>query len=154
MSRLVGISEDPIRYTTELYLMNKDSYIQELKDAINEQELEEARLVQSKSDPEKLEIVRGKLSMWRNVMQSSTSASSLELISYASISASGSKEYEASSLAQQKAREVISGIGSTLGITPVVVTGKEILKFVEPEFLIPFSTVSEQMEKKVEEQVV
>lgn len=154
MSRLIGISSDPIRFTTELYLMNKDAYIQELKDEINAQENEEAALVQSKADPDKLEIVRGKLAMWRNVTQSSNSSSSMELVSYAAISASGSKEYEAVSLAQQKAREVISGIGSTLGVTPIVVTGKEILKFVESEYLIPFSTVSEQMEKKVEEQVV
>ena len=154
MSRLVGVSSDPIRFTSELYMMNKDSYIQELRDAINTGENEESRLLQDGSMKDKLEIVRGKLAMWRNVMQSASVAQSLELASYAAISASGSKEYEAVSMAQQKAREVISGIGATLGVTPSVVTGNDILKFVEPEYLIPFSTVSTQIEKKTEEQVI
>ncbi len=154
VSRLVGISADPIRFTAELYLMNKDAYIQELRDAINAEENEEAQLSQSSSTTEQLEIVRGKLAMWRNVMQGASSASSMELVSYAAISALGSKEYEAISLVQQKAREVISAIGATLGVTPSVIAGREILKFVEPEYLIPFSTVSAQMEKKTEEQVV
>ncbi len=154
MSRLVGVSSDPVRFTTELYLMNKDSYIDELKTAINNAENEEAQLTQGDGKSEQLEIVRGRLTMWRNVLESSSAASSMELITYASISASGTKEYEAVSLVQQKAREVMSGIGSTLGVTPSVVTGREILKFVEPEYLIPFSTISQQMEKKTEEQVI
>ncbi len=154
VSRLISISTDPIRFTSEMYIMDKDSYIQTLRDAISAAEEEEAKLSQSKADDKKMEMVRGKIAMWRNILQNSTSESSLELISYASISASGLKEYEAISLAQQKAREAISGIGSTLGVTPAIVTGKEILKFVEPEYLIPFSTAEEEIEQKTEEEVI
>ena len=154
VSRLISISTDPIRFTSEMYVMDKDSYIQTLRDAISIAEEEEAKLSQSNADDKKIEMVRGKIAMWRNILQNSTSESSLELVSYASISASGLKEYEAISLAQQKAREAISGIGSTLGVTPTIVTGKEILKFVEPEYLIPFSTVEEEIEEKTEEAVI
>lgn len=154
VSRLIGISNDPIRFTTELYMMNKDSYIQMLRDAISTAENEEAQQMQSGADPERIEVVRGKLAMWRNILQSSASAQSMELISYASVSAYGTKEYEALSMAQQKAREAISGIGSTFGVTPSIITGKEILKFIEPEYMIPFSTVSEQIEEKTEEEVI
>lgn len=153
MSRLVGISSDPVRFTTELYLMNKDAYIQELRDAINQAELEEVQLAQG-ADTVKLEIVRGRLAMWRNIMQSASATQSLELASYAAVSAAGAKEYEAVSMVQQKARDVVAGIGTTLGVTPSVITGSDILKFVEPEYLIPFSTVRAQLETKTEEQVI
>ncbi|MCL4379174.1 MAG: hypothetical protein M1160_02785 [Candidatus Marsarchaeota archaeon] len=153
MSRLVGISSEPVRFTTEMYLMNKDAYIQELHDAINQAELEEAQLA-SGADTEKLEIARGKLAMWRNIMQNASAVQSLEITSYAAVSAAGAKEYEAISMVQQKARDVVAGIGTTLGVTPSVITGSAILKFVEPEYLIPFSTVREQMETKTEEQVI
>jgi hypothetical protein len=154
VSKLVGISSDPIRFTAEMYMMNKDAYIQTLRDAINIAETEEAQMMQTGKDAERIEVVRGKLAMWRNILQSSSSAQSMELVSYASISAYGSKEYEALSMAQQKAREAISGIGATFGVTPSIITGKEILKFVEPEYLIPFSTVSEEIEEKTEEEVI
>jgi hypothetical protein len=70
------------------------------------------------------------------------------------VSAVGSKEYEAVSIAQQKAREIMSGIGSVFGVTPSIITGPGLLKFVEPEALIPFSTVTEQINKEVQEQVI
>ncbi len=154
VSKLVGISSDPIRFTTEMYMMNKDAYIQTLRDAINIAETEEAEMMQSGKGAEKIEVVRGKLAMWRNILQNTALAQSMELISYVSISAYGGKEYEALSMAQQKAREAISGIGSTFGVTPSIITGKDILKFVEPEYLIPFSTVSEEIKKKTEEEVI
>jgi hypothetical protein len=154
ISRLIGISTDPIRFTSEMYVMDKDSYIQSLRDAISMAEEEEAKLSQSNADEKKIEMVRGKIAMWRNILQNSTVESSLELVSYAAISAAGGKEYEAISLAQQKAREAMSGIGSTFGVTPSIVTGKEILKFVEPEYLVPFSTAEEEIEEKAEEAVI
>lgn len=153
VSRLVGIGRDPIMFTSELYMMNKDSYIQSLRDSISAAENEEAQLMQ-KGDPTITEIIRGKIAMLRKVMESSSGAQSMELVSYAAISASGFKEYEAVSMVQQKAREVISGIGATFGVTPGVVTGKELMKFVDPEGMAPFSTVTTQIEQRTEEEVI
>ncbi len=154
VSRLAGISREPIRFTTQMYMMNKDSYIQSIRDAISAAENEEAELMQKDADQNSLEIVKGKLSMWRNVLESVSKISSLELSTYATLSATGIKEYEAIAVAQQKAREAMSGIGSVLGVTPSIITGKDMLRFVEPEYLIPFSTISQEMTEKVEEEVI
>lgn len=152
MSRLVGLSKDPVRFTTQLYTMDKDVYIMQLREKINELENYEIKVSQGGADQKETERVRGELSMWRNILDSITSIQSLELLTYAGISASGTKEYEAVSIAQQKATELMSGIGAVFGVTPSIITGNELLKFVEPEFLIPYSTVSESMTKGVEAQ--
>ncbi|MDE1868392.1 MAG: hypothetical protein KGH60_00265 [Candidatus Micrarchaeota archaeon] len=154
VSRLVGLSRDPARFTSELYVMNKDSYIQKLRDTINQVENEEAKATQGGASQSEIERVRGKLAMWRKMLDNVSKATSLELASFAAVSARGSKEFEAVTLAQQKARELMSGIGTTFGVTPSIVVGDEILKFIEPEYLIPFSTVSEQISKNVQEQVI
>ncbi len=155
VSRLVGIARDPVRFTSQMYVMNKDSYIQQLRDAINLSENEEAELEQ-KPDASKdaIERVKGKTAMWRNLLDSISKDLSFELISYASVSGVGSKEYEAVSVAQQKARELMSGIGSIFGITPSIITGMQLKKFIEPDSLIPFSTVTEQINKNLEEEVI
>jgi hypothetical protein len=154
-SKLIGVSRDPVRFTTEMYLMNKDAYLQILRDAISAAENDQARLMQQKStDPEELDMVKGKLAMWKNIFDNVSKVQSLELTSYVTVSAEGLKEYEAVSLAQQKAREMMSGIASILGVTPSIITGKDILKFVEPEYLIPFSTITEQINKNIEEEVI
>jgi hypothetical protein len=154
VSSLVGISKDPVRFTTELYVMNKDSYIQRLRDMISTVENEESALEQKNAGQNELERARGKLSMWRRMLDNVSKGTSLELISFASLSARGTKEFEAINIAQLKARETMSGIGALLGVSPSIVIGDELLKFVEPEFLIPYSTISEQISKNIQEQVV
>ena len=154
VSSLVGISKEPVRFTTELYVMNKDSYIQELRDTISSVENEESALAQKGASQSSLERVRGKLSMWRRMLDNVSKGTSLELISFASLSARGTKEFEAINLAQQKSKELMSGIGALLGVSPNIVTGDGLLKFVEPEFLIPYSTISEQISKNIQEQVI
>ena len=154
VSRLVGISKDPTRFTTGLHIMNKDSYIQQLRDTINSCEGEESKLIQDSAPKGQIERVRGKLSMWRKMLEHVSATTSLELVSFASISATGGKEYEAATIAQQKARELMAGIGTTLGVSPSIVTGNDLLTFVEPEFLIPYSTVSEQISRGIQEQVI
>ena len=79
-----------------------------------------------------------------------SSNSSTELVTFAAVSALGGKEYEAITLAQQRAKEIMNGIGTILGVSPNVVVGEEILKLVEPEHLIPLSTVSEEISKRIE----
>ncbi len=155
VSRLVGIARDPVRFTSQMYVMNKDLYIQQLRDAINMSENEEAELEQ-KPDVNKdaVERAKGKTAMWRNLLDSISKDLSFELINYASVSGVGSKEYEAVSIAQQKARELMSGIGSIFGITPSIITGMQLKKFIEPDSLIPFSTVTERINKNLEEEVI
>jgi hypothetical protein len=149
ISRLVSLSKDPARFTTQLYTMDKDVYIMQLREKINELENDEVKASASGSDPKEMERLRGELSMWRNILESITSMQSLELLTYAGVSATGTKEYEAVSIAQQKATELMSGISSILGVMPSIITGNDLLKFVEPEFLIPYSTVSENLTKGV-----
>lgn len=154
ISSLVGISKDPVRFTTELYVMNKDTYIQQLRDMISGVENEESTLIQKNAGANELERVRGKLSMWRKMLDNVSKGTSLELISFASLSAKGGKEFEAINIAQLKAKELMAGIGALLGVSPSIVTGNDLLKFVEPEFLIPYSTISEQISKNIQEQVI
>ncbi|MCL4381251.1 MAG: hypothetical protein M1331_01315 [Candidatus Marsarchaeota archaeon] len=154
VSRLVGLSKDPARYTTEMFVMNKDAYIQTLRDRISDVETRESEIMQKTDKGLSLERVRGELSMWRNILDKTTNTQSFELGSYVTVSARGAKEFEAVSTAQQRAREMISGIGAIFGVSPIIVTGQDILKYVEPEYLIPFSTVSEQLSRKIEESVI
>lgn len=154
VSRLIGISSSPVRFTAQMHVMNKDAYLQTLRDVINLSENEETQLMATENPPPgKIDRVRGKLSMWHNMLDNVSKTVALELVNYAAVSAVGSKEFEATTLAQQRAREVISGIAATFGITPTIVTGEAILKFVEPEYLIPYSTITEQISKTISEQV-
>lgn len=150
MSRLVGISSEPVKYSTALRIMDKESYITKIKVAISSSEVEEANLMQQSASKEQIERVRGKLAMWKKVLDHISLTTSTELVTYASISASGTKEYEAITIAQQKARDLINGIGTTLGVVPSIAVGEDILKFVEPEHLIPTSTVSEEITRRIE----
>ena len=154
VSRLVGVSKEPVRFTTELYLMNKDEYIQKLKDNINVIENEQARLMEGKATEQELEHVKGKLSMWRKMLENISKNISYELGSFAAISGKGTKEFEAITVAQQKARDLMAGISATLGVPPNIVVGKDILKYVEPEYLVPYTTVAEEIEQNIEQQVV
>lgn len=153
ISRLVGLSREPVRFSTELYLMNKDEYIQRLKDTINQTENDEANLVEKNGSQQQLDHVRGKLAMWKKMLDHVGEGTSFELSSFAAVSAMGGKEFEAITLVQQKARELMNGIATTLGVSPNLVVGNEILKYVEPEYLIPFSTVAEQINRNMQQQV-
>jgi hypothetical protein len=154
VSRLVGISRDPVRFTTQVHVMNKDSYIQTLRDTISATENEQSDIMLKNASPAVQERVKGKLAMLRNMLDSITRSTSYEMVSYASLSATGSKEYEAVGAAQQRARELMAGIASTFGVSPNIITGENLLKFIEPEALIPFSTMTEQISKGIEEQVI
>jgi hypothetical protein len=152
VSRLVGLSHEPVRFSAELYLMNKDSYIQKLKDTINGIENEEAKLEEKKASPEEMEHVRGKLSMWKKMLDNVGSATSYELGTFAAVSARGVKELEAITYAQQRASELMNGIATVLGVSPNIAVGSEILKYIEPEYLIPYSTITEQITRTVRQE--
>jgi hypothetical protein len=149
ISLLTTILKNPVRYSTEMYVMNKDNYISTLRDAVDKAEDEQVKLTQAKAEGKKIERVRGQLTMWRNMLEAVSSSPSFELATYASVSAKGYKEYEAVASVQQRAGELIAGIGSVLGVTPLIVTGDDLLKFVEPECLIPYSTISEEINENL-----
>ncbi len=149
LSKLIGISKDPVRFTSELYLMNKDTYILRLKDTITSIENEEATLKERGATEGEMEHVRGKLSMWKKMLDNIATSPSYELGTFAAISAFGYKEYEAITNVQVRARELMNGIASSMGVPPSIVTGSEILKYVEPEYLIPFSTAEEEINRRV-----
>ncbi len=154
VSRLVGISKDPVRYSTQMYVMDKDAYLQTIRDNVTAAENAAEELNQKGAPATEIERAKGKIAMWRNMLDTISKGTSFELVSYASISATGTKEYEAVSAVQQKARDVISGVSTTFGVTPTTITGEGILKFVEPEHLIPVTTISAQINKNIEEQVI
>ncbi len=153
ISRLVSLSRDPIRFTTQVNIMNKDAYLSSLRATLGGVENEEAELTAKNAPQKMLDRARGKASMWRHMFDNVNAAQSLEMVLYGSVSAIGSKEFEATSMAHQRARELMSGIAAVFGVNPSILTGEAILKAVEPEHLIPYSTISEQMGKALREQV-
>lgn len=153
-SRLIALSKDPIRFTTELLVMNKDSYIQTLRDMISAAQDEENRLVQNNAPASDIERARGKAGMWSNMLDITSKSLSLEMSTYATVSGVGVQEFEAVGQAGQRARELMSGVASIFGVTPSIITGDGLLRFVEPEYLIPYSTISEQINKGMRAQVL
>jgi hypothetical protein len=153
ISNLISVSKEPARFSTELRIMDKGEYLKLIKEAIGNAENELSALEKSEDVLAK-DRARGKLSMWKKVLDHISSKSSMELVTFVTVSAIASKEYEAIMIAQQKARELMNGIGTILGVTPNVSVGGEVLKLVEPEYLIPLSTISQEIEMKIEHGVV
>ena len=154
VSSMIGLNKSPIRYSVQLSLINKDAYLQQIREMINKSEAEEAQAVEANTDAGATERFKGKTAMWRGMLDNASKTQSMELISYASISAIGSKEFEAVSAAQQRAREIISGVGTIFGISPTFITGSEIKSFIDPESVLPTATVSEHINAAVREEVI
>ncbi len=153
-SRLVALSREPTRFTAELRVMNKDSYLQIIRDMLNESQNEENKLVEQNAPETDLERARGKSTMWTNMLDVISKTPSLEMGTYATVSGIGTQEFEAVGQAQQRARELMSGVASLFGVTPSIVTGDMLLRFVEPEYMIPYSTITEQIAKGIREQMI
>lgn len=154
LSRLVSSSVSPVRITSQLHIMNKDDYINTLRATASESELEEASLISKNASEAETNRTRGKSSMWHHMLENVSKTTSFELVNYASVSAKGSKEFEAITAVQQRAREVMSGLAAVFGISPSIITGQAILRFVEPEYLIPYSTATEQITRSIQEEVI
>ena len=149
ISRLVSVNKEPVRFSSVLRVMDKDDYLKKIKE-LDRQRGErgehggaeerpgahregegQALHVEEDPGPHRLEVVDGARHLRGGL-------------------GDGSKEYEAITIAQQKAKELMNGIGTILGVTPNIIVGSEILKLVEPEYLIPLSTISEEITKKIE----
>ncbi len=154
MGRLISINKEPVRYTTQMRVLNKDSYIEEIHDLITSSENEVVKLLGSKGPEGEIARLKGRIEMWSNILNSIGATQSLELVTYATVSASGANELEATSAVQQKARDLMSGISATLGVIPLLAVGNELIRLIEPEHSVPFTTVTEQITKRIEEEVI
>lgn len=152
-SRIITLSKTPFKLSTQLYTINKDDYIGRISDKLSEVEELYQKDSAGKSAPQAtIDRERGQITMWHNLLESISKAQSHALLNYASVTAVGGSEDEAISLASQQADELSAGIGSILGATPTLISGQEILLIVQPEYTIPFSTVSEQIRQKTMEE--
>lgn len=149
-SRILTLSKNPIKLSSQLYVINKDEYIARLRSMLNETE-DKYRTIQnleSGQSTSALERVRGELSMWRNILDSVSKSHSQSLILYAMVSGLGNNEEEATNIAYQRAEELAGGISTILGVDAYIATGEDILTLVEPEYMIPQETVSERIRQK------
>lgn len=156
--RMLSIIKEPFRLSTQLYVLSKDEYVEKIRAKLNEaqdrynQMLSKERTAGNPTSKKNVspqsERVRGEVTMWRNMLDSVNRAKSHSLISYAAITAVGGTEEEATNLAVLKGEELATGISTTLGISASVATGKEILYFIEPDFMIPVANLSEQISQK------
>lgn len=148
-ARMISISKTPMRVSSQLHPINKDDYIARINAKLNESEVRYNTLQGDKTaDPKALDRVKGEVTMWRNMLDNVSRSNSQELEVYASITAIGGSEEEAINLVAIKADEIAAGISATLGITATIVTGDEMLVFIEPDYMIPPTTISEVMKYK------
>ncbi len=148
--RILTLSKAPIKLSAQLSVVNKDEYILKLRGMLNqaEERYREAQAGGGNDAEIAIGRVRGEVMMWKNIMDSVSSSQSRSLVAYAMVTAVGGTEEEASNIAFQRAEELASGISTILGTVAYVVTGREMLNFIEPEYMIPVETVSERLMKK------
>ena len=148
-SRIVSLSKTPFRITAQMYLINKDDYITKIRDKLNEVEDKYQKgIVEKVASQGMMERMKGEITMWHNLLESISRIQSHALLNYASVTASGSTEEEATALATQQADELSAGIGAILGASAALMTNEEILLVTQPDFTIPFSTVSEEIRQR------
>ncbi len=148
-ARLISISKTPIRISSQLHSINKDEYISRINTKLNESEGRYNTLQSdTNANPKALDRVKGEVTMWRNMLDNVSRSNSQELEVYAMVTALGNSEDEAVNLVALKADEISAGISATLGVTASVITGNEILIFIEPDYMIPPATISEVMKYK------
>jgi hypothetical protein len=152
-SRILTVSKNTIKISSQLYIVNKDKYIAKIRNKLDESESKlRSVLQQAGSGTQITDRAKGEVTMWHNLLNNISASKSEALITYAMVSASGGNEEEASSIAYQHAEEVASGISAILGISAYVADGEEILNFIEPDRMIPVETVNELIHQKTVEE--
>ncbi len=151
--RILTLSKNPVKISSQLYMINRDDYIKKIRESLNQAE-DRYRELQSLGGGEEhkteFERARGELTMWRNLLDNVGKSHSRSLIIYAMVSAEGGNDEEAGNLAYQRAEELSGGIGTILGIACSVANGQEILTFIEPEYMIPVEIVNERLRQKMQ----
>ncbi len=149
--RVLTLSKTPIKIATQMYMVNKDEYINKIKTKLNEAEGRYNDALSKRGEnPQALDRAKGEVTMWRNLSDSVSEARSQTLVPFAMVTASGGNEEEAVNLSNQQADELASGISSILGVTAYIIKGEELSLFVEPDARIPLSTISERMKNRTE----
>jgi hypothetical protein len=154
-SRVMTLSKTPVKFAAQLYVINKDSYIGNIRNRLNEAEEKYGGTSLDKgASKEAVERIKGEVTMWHNLFDHVSKTQSRSLEAYAMITSQGGNEEEAVNLALQKADEVATGVSALFGIGATIMEGEEMLKFVEPDYIIPVVTAAEQirgatMEKEV-----
>ena len=151
-SRAISISKTPVKISSQLYPINKDEYIARINTKLNQVEERYNTVLGNKDFPKaELDRVKGEVTMWHNLLDSVSKANSRALSLVVSASALGSTEDEAVNLAAIKADEIVAGINTTFGIPAAIISGEELFVCVEPDHMIPPTTVTEYMKFKSEE---
>jgi hypothetical protein len=148
-SRVLTLTKETTKFSSEMYVVNKDEYINKVRAKLQNSS-EKLREMQSSepSNSEKLNRLKGELTMWENLISNISSSRSESLVTYNMVSAFGQNEEEASSIAYQKAEEIAAGISAALGVTAYIAEGEELLSLIEPNYMIPVETVNEIIRQK------
>ncbi len=145
-SRALTVARQPVRFGAQFYVINKDLYINNVKNKLNEaEERYQTASLNSKITKSESERIRGEVTMWHNLFDSVSKVKSHALEAYAMTTAEGGNEDEAINLALQQADELATGLSAVFGVTASIIEGPELLRFLEPEYMIPSVTLSEQM---------
>ncbi|MGC8776347.1 MAG: hypothetical protein ACP5P2_00120 [Candidatus Micrarchaeia archaeon] len=145
-SKVVSMSKTPIKIATQMNILNKDEFINKVRDKLNEAENRYSSITNNKdSKPEEIERVKGEVTMWHNLLDSISQVDSFIPISYASVTAIGGNHEEAINIALQKANEIAAGISAIYGVVADIITTPELLMLIEPDYMIPYSTINKEM---------
>ncbi|MGC8699450.1 MAG: hypothetical protein ACP5RK_00380 [Candidatus Micrarchaeia archaeon] len=145
-SKIISMSQTPIKISTQLNILNKDNYINRVREKLNDAESRYNNTVNNKdAKPEEVERVKGEVTMWHNLLDNISNVDSFIPISYISVTAMGGNEEEAVNISIQKANEIVAGVSSTYGVIADIITTPELLTLIEPDYIIPFSTINRQI---------
>ncbi|MCL5239060.1 MAG: hypothetical protein M1286_01130 [Candidatus Marsarchaeota archaeon] len=148
-SRAITIAKYPVRFATQLSVINKDAYISNIRSKLDEaEERYQSASMNAQGSKADSERIKGEVTMWHNLYDNVNKVGSQMLEAFAMVTAEGGNEEEATSLALQRADELASGMSSVFGVTASILEGDDILRFVEPDHMIPPITVGEQLREK------
>ncbi len=148
-SRAMSLARNPVKFAAQLYVIDKDRYIANIKGKLDEaEEKYQGTTVNKSVSKSESERIRGEVTMWHNLFDSVSRTRSQSLEAYAMVTSPGSTEEEAINLALQQADEIATGMSAIFGIGASIAEGAEMLKFLEPDYMIPVVTISEQMREK------
>lgn len=148
-SRVLSLTNGTVKFATQLYVINKDEYISGIKQKLDESEEKyQAASVNETIPKAASERIKGEVTMWHNLFDSVSKVNSHSLEAYAMVTAEGANEEEAVNLALQRAEEIGAGTSAIMGVSTSIAEGNDLLKFIEPDYMIPVVTVSEELRKE------
>lgn len=152
---LATLSTSPVRITSQVYIINKDEYISQIRERLDKAEITYRQVSEDKTAAKgAVERANGEITMWHNMLDNIVQAESHALVTFATVTAEGGTDEEATNVAIQRGDEIAAGIGATLGVTPTIVSGDELLLFVDPERAVPYSTISEGIRENTKMQAI